>query len=94
MLLMVALSSGVAMIVVLWVRWQYRRIARAKHWPCTEATVETGALELFHVHDFGSIKLPVFAFSYQVGSEYHSGRGPQAYRPLRSATPSLLVHPR
>jgi len=40
----------------------------------TVATIQTGALEVVTSTRFNAVRLPAFAFSYQVRGEYYSGR--------------------
>jgi hypothetical protein len=67
------LSLGVAAAIAIgwWWRKQQSRVESAKHWPVTEATIESGKLE---GATEGRIVLPTFAFSYHVDGEYYSGR--------------------
>ena len=61
-------------LLLVWWRWRLAKIEKAKQWPTTEATIQTGALEVVASTEFNAIKLPAFAFSYQVRGEYYSGR--------------------
>jgi len=73
-ILAVMLSISFPIFLFLWGRWQKSKLTKAKQWPRTEATIQTGAIEVV-APDLGSaMRLPVFAFSYQVGGEYYSGR--------------------
>ena len=73
-ILAVMLSIPFPIFLFLWGRWQKSKLTKAKQWPKTEATIQTGAIEVV-APDLGSaMRLPVFAFSYQVGGEYYSGR--------------------
>jgi hypothetical protein len=70
------LVLAVAVICVAFVSWLLRR-RKAKstiHWPTTEATIESGAVEVVAREKFSKVELPVFAFSYRVREEYFSGR--------------------
>jgi hypothetical protein len=49
------------------------RAAKAKQWPTSEATIESGAVEVVARTRYGKVELPVFAFSYRVGAGYYSG---------------------
>jgi hypothetical protein len=68
--------AGAALILRSLLSWRWRRTqARsAEHWPTTNATIESSSLEVVAHTRYGSIQLPVFAFSYRVGSDYFSGR--------------------
>lgn len=61
-------------ILVAWWRWARFSLEKAKEWPQSEATIETGGLEVVFSSRYGQIRLPVFAFSYVVNGEYYSGR--------------------
>ena len=61
-------------LFIAWWRWQQIRVEKARQWPKTEATIESGELEVLASNRFESVRLPVFAFSYKVDGEYHSGR--------------------
>lgn len=48
---------------------------KATKWPCVEGTIESGKLEHVAGNRRGpEVILPVFAFSYRVGTAYYSGR--------------------
>ncbi len=67
MLLLVAVGVGN------WI-YQVRKRSKARRWPLTEATIESGHIEVVAHSKYGNVRLPVFAFSYQVDREYYSGR--------------------
>ena len=73
-ILAVMLSILFPIFLFLWGRWQKSKLTKAKQWPRTEATIQTGAIEVVAPTLGSVIRLPVFAFSYQVGGEYYSGR--------------------
>ena len=73
-ILAVMLSIPFPIFLFLWGRWQKSKLTKAKQWPRTEATIQTGAIEVVAPTLGSVIRLPVFAFSYQVGGEYYSGR--------------------
>jgi hypothetical protein len=56
--------------------WIYQAIKRsgARHWPLTEATIESGSIEVVTRSRYGEMKLPVFAFSYKIEGAFYSGR--------------------
>jgi hypothetical protein len=66
---------GVVMVVVIVFAWEWRRqrrsVEEAATWPIAEATIESGAME--QATDTRAV-LPMFAFSYQIGGQYYSGR--------------------
>ncbi|HKN17089.1 MAG TPA: DUF3592 domain-containing protein [Candidatus Sulfotelmatobacter sp.] len=59
--------------VVQSVRW-WIRATKAKRWPTSEATIESGGVEVVARNRHGKVELPVFAFSYRVGTGYYGGR--------------------
>jgi hypothetical protein len=61
------------LLLVRW-RWQLAKVKKSKQWPTTEATVQTGAIEVVAQTRFNTLRLPALAFSYQVRGEYYSGR--------------------
>jgi hypothetical protein len=65
---------SVPALFLVWWRWQQAKVGKAKQWPTTEARILTGAIEVVHSTQFAKIRLPAFAFSYQVRGEYYSGR--------------------
>jgi hypothetical protein len=65
---------SVPVLLGVWWRWQLAKFEKAKRWPRTQATIQTGALEVVSSSRFDTFSLPVFAFSYQVRGEYYSGR--------------------
>ena len=64
----------VPVLWLVWWRWQVAKVEKAKQWPTTEATVQSGAVEVVASTRSSTVGLPAFAFSYQVGGEYYSGR--------------------
>lgn len=62
---------GVALISWLWRRGQAKK---AVHWPVAEGTVESGAIEAVAHSRYGTIELPVFTFSYRVGTDRFGGK--------------------
>jgi hypothetical protein len=62
---------ALAIISLWWWQKQERMVEAAREWPAAEATVQSGGLEPVRE---GKAILPVFAFSYQVGGKYYSGR--------------------
>lgn len=76
-----AIGIGILSVVLcvplfwlIWWRWQRSKVEKTKQWPTTEATVQSGAIEVAAQTKFNTIRLPAFAFSYQVRGEYYSGR--------------------
>src|ERR1051325_6122192 len=63
-------------VLLVWWRWQRGRVEKAEQWPKTEATVQTvlGAIEVVAQTRFNTLRLPIFAFSYQVQGKYYSGQ--------------------
>jgi hypothetical protein len=70
----IAMLLSSIVLLFAWWQWQARRVDKAKQWPKAEATIQTGAVEVVAKTRFGAIRLPVFAFFYQVRGEYYSGR--------------------
>lgn len=76
-------ALGIAMLVVMlavvggifyrFVR-KMNQVDDAKLWPGTEATIQTGKVEVVAHTRYGNIALPCFAFSYIVAGDYYSGR--------------------
>lgn len=64
----------VPVLALVWWRWQRAKVDNAKRWPKTEATIQSGAIEIVGSYRFNTVRLPVFAFYYQVREEYYSGR--------------------
>jgi hypothetical protein len=62
----------VGALIVQW-KWRRRRAQLAKQWPISEATIESGAVEVVGRARNMKVELPVFAFSYRVGKDYYSG---------------------
>lgn len=62
----------VGALIVQWI-WRRRRAAEAKQWPTSEATIESGTVEVVARTRNTKVELPVFAFSYRVGTDYYSG---------------------
>jgi hypothetical protein len=69
-----AMVLSVPVLLLVWWRWQTGKVEKAKQWPNTEATIQTAAIEIVAQDRFNTVRLPVFAFSYQVRGEYYSGR--------------------
>src|SRR5947207_4975457 len=71
-----AMLFSVPAVLLVWWRWQVGTVRKAKRWPKTEATIQNviGAIEVVAQTKFNTLRLPVFAFSYQVQGEYYSGR--------------------
>jgi hypothetical protein len=65
---------SIPIVLFVWWRWQRARVDKAKQWPSTEATIQTGAIEVVAQTRFNPVRLPAFAFSYHVRDEYYSGR--------------------
>jgi len=61
-------------LLVGWWIYQTLKRSKARHWPLTEATIESGNMEVVTRSKYGEVNLPVFAFSYKVGGEYYAGR--------------------
>ena len=70
---------GIVLLICAWYWWQFRRLRTARTWPTTEATIQSGEMEVVMADRGMRAKLPVFAFSYKVGGEYYSGRFSIAY---------------
>lgn len=62
------------MLVVAWWIYQALKRSKARHWPPTDATIESGDFELVARSRYGEVRLPVFAFSYEVAGAYFGGR--------------------
>jgi hypothetical protein len=60
--------------LVSWRIWQKYRVTKAKGWPKTEATIQSGGIDIVAQRRYISVVLPCFAFSYVVDGEYFSGR--------------------
>jgi hypothetical protein len=56
-----------------WLCWQLYLKHKAKSWPSTEATVQSGDTEVVHSSEYGAIRLPCFAFTYIVDGDRQSG---------------------
>jgi hypothetical protein len=54
--------------------WRNGRVEKAQTWPTTEATVQSGEMEVVASGRGGDVSIPCFAFSYVVNGEYYSGR--------------------
>jgi hypothetical protein len=78
--MLVSVFATLAAVITLWWRLRQREVDEARRWPQTEATIESGEVEL--VSSLDGMELPVFAFSYQVERAYYSGRF--ALRPYRT----------
>jgi hypothetical protein len=65
------------------------RLNRSRHWPTTEATIQSAEIEVVNSGKYIKSKLPCFAFTYSVNEETFSGRfsleawGEQAERSLK-----------
>ena len=71
----IVLLTGLIIFFLRTTIWRRRVSKKAGQWPSVEGTIESGKLE--QVAGGGrspKVILPVFAFSYQVGGEYYSGR--------------------
>ena len=68
------LALGVVSALIVWWIWQKLRLRKAADWPTTEATIESGAIEVVARNRYTTVELPVFSFSYSVGTEYFGGR--------------------
>jgi len=68
-----ALVAIVAGLIGWWI-WQRKQVQATETWPATEATVESGGLEVVAASTRARVELPTFAFSYAVAGEYDSGR--------------------
>jgi hypothetical protein len=79
---LIAISTG-------WWLWQRKRAERTKSWARAEATIESGDLEVVTSDEYTAVRLPVFAFSYRVDGEYHSGRF--ALRPFTTDPDGSLI---
>lgn len=67
--------GGLFVAIIAWlISWQRqrRRIEEAAQWPSVEARIESGALEV--TDETNKLRLPTFAFSYEVAGDYYSGR--------------------
>jgi len=51
-----------------------QRTRNAAEWPVTEATIQSGKMELVERIGHLRVRVPFFEFSYLVRGEYHSGR--------------------
>lgn len=69
-----AIVLSVPVLILVWWGWQVGKVQKAKRWPKTEATIQTGSIEVVAQDRFNTVRLPVFAFSYLVRGEYYSGR--------------------
>jgi hypothetical protein len=69
----ILILRAVAVGVGNWI-YQIKKRRKASQWPLTEATVESGEIEVVaHARD-GDVRLPMFAFSYKIDANYYSGR--------------------
>ena len=71
-----AVLLGSLILIFLGIRvWRRRVSGKATKWPCVEGTIESGKLEqAAGGGKHPKVILPVFAFSYRVGTGYYSGR--------------------
>jgi len=69
----IALLLLATVTVANWI-YKAKKRSKARLWPLTEATIESGAMEAVAHSRYGDVTLPVFAFSYVVDREYYSGR--------------------
>jgi hypothetical protein len=69
----IVVLAGLCVFLISWI-WRRTRGKQAKNWPAIDAEIQTGAFEVLANSRYGQIELPVFAFSYQVGSRYYGGR--------------------
>jgi hypothetical protein len=65
---------GIVLLICAWYWRQFRRLRTARAWPTTEATIQSGDMEVVAAGRGGEDRAPVFAFSYRVAGEYYSGR--------------------
>jgi len=80
--------GGVPAIIALWWWKRQREVVKARQWPQTEGTIESGAIEILAYAD-AWIELPTFGFSYKVAGEYYFGRF--SLMPYREPREFLLV---
>ena len=68
--------AGLCFIIFWSMRYVIRmhKLRESKHWPSTEATIQTAEIETVTTSRSGATRLPCFAFTYQVGQEVYSGR--------------------
>jgi hypothetical protein len=68
-------STGIGILLMLlsapalwliWWRSQLAKVEKAKQWPATEATVQSGAVEVVAQTRSSTVRLPAFAFSYKL----------------------------
>jgi hypothetical protein len=72
-ILTVAILVSMAAGFISWL-WRRSRIGASAAWPIVEGIVESGAMEPVANGQGVNIELPVFSFSYRVGSGYYGGR--------------------
>lgn len=72
-LIYLATFIAVPTMIGLWI-WRTIRARKAKTWPTTEATIQSGNTEHVGNADGIEIKLPVFNFTYLINGENHYGR--------------------
>jgi hypothetical protein len=68
------LLLGLVGALIIQFLWRRRRARQAKRWPTSEATIQSGGVEIVARNRYGNVELPVFGFSYQVGTVYYGGR--------------------
>jgi hypothetical protein len=76
-------------ILVIWFCWKLYQKHKAKTWPATEATIQSGDLEVVNTARGMPIQLPAFAFTYLVNGERYSGRF--ALKPYISEPPAGFI---
>jgi hypothetical protein len=85
--------SAIVVFRIAVVPWQRKRTAGSDAWPQIEAVIVSGGREVVTGERSFQIELPVFAFSYQAGEEYYSGRFallPHATDPTPGITERLV----
>lgn len=93
LLILVSVLAVPMAVVVGWYVYSRNRVDKASTWPCCQATVESAAMETVANAEYSAVVLPVFAFSYVVDGDYHSGRfalRPWASDPGESILTTLL----
>ncbi len=72
--LQIAVLLGISAALIFQWMWHRKRVSAAKRWPISDATIETGCVEVVARTRQRVVELPVFSFSYRVGTEYYGGR--------------------
>lgn len=72
--ILIGFLGGLSVVIGLWWWKRQREVNRARQWPQTEATVESGEAEAVGGSEYSAARVPVFAFSYKVKGAYYSGR--------------------